>query len=160
MYFLWDRSTSEIRALSAILSCRTWLTLHGATLSKWTKVVIASLKEYFVEHRRSAQDYWVFGLQWLRLVLSNGSNKVDISHPLICGPKQIQFPKCCVLSNIGWWIKFKNPATASVISVHHRQNRLESNYQRDFQGITPHLDALFQIQINCFDIKYLVNVSH
>lgn len=58
---------------------------------------------------------------WLRLGLSNGPNRVGVPHPLTCGRKQIQ-----IVSNTRWWIRSKNSVTASVI--HHRQNRLESNY--------------------------------
>jgi hypothetical protein len=35
--------------------------------------------------------------RWLRLVLSNGPHTVGVSHPLIWGRKQIQFPKLCVV---------------------------------------------------------------
>jgi hypothetical protein len=47
-------------------------------------------------------------VQWLRLVLSNGPKRVGVTHPITWGWKLMQFPKRCVLQNIGRWVKSTN----------------------------------------------------
>jgi hypothetical protein len=48
-------------------------------------------------------------VQWLRLALSNGPNRVGVSHPHIWIRKQIQFPWRCVLWTRGRRTKYKPP---------------------------------------------------
>jgi hypothetical protein len=45
---------------------------------------------------------------WLMSALSKGSSRVGVSQPLTRGRKQIQFPKCFILCNTGWWTKPRN----------------------------------------------------
>jgi hypothetical protein len=64
-------------------------------------------------------------VQGLRLALSNGPNRVGVSHHVTRGRKQVQFPtKRCVLKNTVRWIKTKTPVILSV--THHHKTPLES----------------------------------
>jgi hypothetical protein len=72
-------------------------------------------------------------VQWLRLIISNGSHSVDASHPFTS--RQKHFPKRCVLYILKFRIpgdrhKSINPVLLSV--VHHRQNNLESAHSSVF----------------------------
>jgi hypothetical protein len=76
----------------------------------------------------NSRNYWVLdslhsSVQWLRLALCKGPNRVGVS-PLIRGPKQIHFPKpfffiffiflFYLFFNTGRWAKSRNPAIPSI----------------------------------------------
>lgn len=52
-------------------------------------------------------SYTDIGCPGLRLVLSTGPERTDVSHPLMCGWKQTQFPKRC--STERWLDKVQKP---------------------------------------------------
>jgi hypothetical protein len=62
-------------------------------------------------------SFWrVVTMEWLRLALSKGPNWVGVFFPpFTLGRKQIQFPKRRVPSNIGRWIKSRNPEIPFVL---------------------------------------------